>query len=396
MEYQEGWEDLFPKRYGHFLTLHHNDLEKASFEDYPPFDKTPDQTRSTPFQAGPGVGFLNLGEGLELPLEAQRVLPRYLLSMTLMTDWNVVDSGHYEYWRVTGAAASLYSDLMDSRRESLELHGDNAECSESQIAKSFGWCMKQLVYTSDLQDLMVLIQIGLLGERQRGNPPLDIDRTIHKIITHSFQIANRYGFPVLEALADRINDGNHRTFQPRIKNWFQDSPNASTRKTLLEFHRLEDVNPEYETPNHDLEDLEDLEAPLGVTEESLTEFLSRFDELTEPEEIENPEGELNPNNGLVRELKEHRNPSQHGYGDYRGETIHGVYRVPAVTVITLSCLAFWDAITVDQYQELRELLGLEGKHYPDFQKETRLMKWTPEDFYPKEVLSELDEYHPDD
>lgn len=124
MKHENCWDEFFRERFGHFLVHHKHDLQEASFEDFPPFDDTPSQKRSAPFQAGPGVHFLRNGEALELPLEALRRVPRYLLAMTLMTDVNVVDSGHYEYWRVTGAAASLYSEIMDSRKgQSIHSNG---------------------------------------------------------------------------------------------------------------------------------------------------------------------------------------------------------------------------------------------------------------------------------
>lgn len=388
MEYEDSWKNLLRERFGYFLSLHHNNLQVASFEDFPPFDETRTQKRSEPFQAGPGVHYLRPGEALELPLEALRRVPRYLLAMTLMTDVNVVDSGHYEYWRATGAAASLHSDIMDSRKEHLDSHERMGELSREELIESFGYSMRQPLEFSELHDLMIVLQIGLLGERRPVYPPLDVDPTLYKITNYCFQIATRYGFPLLESLADYLSEGDHRRFRPRIESWFENSPNPATRRTLLEFDRLSDINPEYE---RNLDESKDIQGPVGVDEDSLSEYISRFDELTNPDEINDPEGEIDTRDGLIRELKEYRNPSQHGYGKRWDNQEQGIYRVPAVTIITLCCLAFWDGVTEDQFQDIRESLGFAGKSFPEYQERFRLPQWTPEDFYPKSILSSFED-----
>jgi hypothetical protein len=390
MEYEDCWEELFRERFGFFLTLHDSDLQEASFEEFPPFEDTRAKKNIQLYQAGPGVQYLREGEALELPLEALRRIPRYLLAMTLMTDVNVVDHGHYEYWRTTGAAASLHSDIMDSRKESLESHESMGEQSKEELVELFGYSMRQPLEILELHDLMVLLQTGLLGERQTSNPPLNIDRTFYKITDYCFQIATRYGFPLLESLAGHLSEGDQRRFLRRMEGWFEDSPNPATRRTLLEFDRLNNVDPEYVRPKRNPDELENIQGAIGVNKDSLSEFISRLDELTNFDEIDNPEGEIDTQNGLIRELKEHRNPSQHGYGENWGEWERGIYRAPAVTIITLCCLAFWDGITEDQFQEVRERLTLAGENYPDYQERIRLRKWTPDDFYSRSILSSFE------
>jgi len=242
---------------------------------------------------------------------------------------------------------------------------------------------------------MVLIEIGLLGERQTSDPPPDVDRTLYKITDYCFQIATRYGFPVLESLADHLAKGNHDKFLPRMKNWLENSPNTSTRKTLLEFDGLGTVDPEYNSPSRDFDEKADIQDQLGETEK-VKEYISRFDEDISSNEIDNPEGEINTEDGMLRRLKEYRNPSQHGWGDkivdfeeYNSNREQGIYRIPAVTVITLSSLAFWDGIKEDQFKDIRKHLSLSGGSYPNNPEKIRLSEWQPEDFYSRSTLSEF-------
>lgn len=340
-------DDFLESRFDQFLILHGSEIAEASF-DTVLVEDTPVSETHNPTQAGPAGKLLCYGEGMELTPYALRKVSRYLCAIPLLCDTNRVDPGHFEYWRCTGAYASRLLTELEGRQRHLEHSTESGGFDEEDILSAHGWTIEHPFTEMDIHELCLLIQIGLLGSNQASS--IEETRYTHmmNIMNHSFQIASRFGFPVLEDLTDRMADRGGR-IQKNIRYWFEETENTETARVLLEFNRIGDFVPEDDSS-----------------------VVTHLNNLVTGADLRDRSG-LIRGNGFVRKL--HQN---------RGDTLHGgVSRGVAVVVITLCCLAFWDAITEDQYESVKERLALDlatGPTEGELLEEGR--SWSPFDFYP--------------
>jgi len=177
----------------------HQEMESTSFH-----------AAHNPTQVGPDWFVLEKGSGWYLSLRSQRRLPRYISAITLFSEGNRVTGDHSEYWRCTGAYASLISDLsgynrdqvMERFKESLQLPlnlpGNRVRLSESMV-----------------NDLCLLLQLAVLGDYiMEAKMPEDapghseMDPILERLVTNWATLAATHGFPVLEGLLKR---GCHKT-----------------------------------------------------------------------------------------------------------------------------------------------------------------------------------------
>lgn len=336
------WDEFFNTRFGRFTFLHGSEISEASFQTTFGEDIAISESHN-PSQTGPDPRFLEYGEGLELSTYASRKLPRYLLAMTILSDTNRVDDGHFEYWRATGAYAScLISHLRKRRMENRR----ERDLSSSYYEMRYGWLEGNPLSEERLHELCILLQLGLLGRQDAPFPTGLQFVPVQKVLNHPFQVASKYGFPTLEGLAsDYCPD--RRRLQQRLSAWFENEANQATAETFLEFNRLSRVNSDAD------------------------EVLNELNALIDPDELDNREG-LIRGDGFLRKLKDARNDTMHG----------DIGRGVAVTVTTLASLAFWDALTDKQYDRLREKLELNLASGPsEGEQLDKGRYWTPWDFY---------------
>jgi len=241
-----------------------------------------------------------------------------------------------------------YWQSWESRQQHLELSTESGAFDEDEIISSTGWTVEHPFTEVDIPRIVSLIQIGLLGSNQVSSIGGPQSAPMQNIMNHSFQIASRFGFPVLEDLTDRMADRGSR-IQKNIRYWFEETENPETARVLLEFNRIGDFDPEDDSSV--VSDLNNL-----VTESDLRDRSG-----------------LIRGDGFIRKLHENR-----------GDTLHGgISRGVAVVVITLCCLAFWDAITDDQHESVKERLALDLATGPSESEQLeRGIYWTPFDFYP--------------
>ena len=124
------WERELNTRFEAWLSRNWNELREATLASD---DVSPDSSyiSSSPRQGDFGIPLLRRADGLDLPLETLRRLPRYLCAMTLLTR-DRVDPAHFEYWRCTGAYASTVHD----RRNLLRLSDPARMAMESVLRSS--------------------------------------------------------------------------------------------------------------------------------------------------------------------------------------------------------------------------------------------------------------------
>lgn len=336
------WDKFFNERFGRFTTLHGSEISEASFQTVFGEDVAISESNN-PSQAGPNPRFLEYGEGLELSLRASRKLPRYLLAMTILSDTNRVDDGHFEYWRVTGAYASrLISNLRERRMESRR----ESDLNSTHCDQRYGWLEENPLSEERLHELCILLQLASLGSQDAPFPTGLRFVPVQKLLNHPFQITSKYGFPTLGGLASDYCP-NRRRFQKKLKCWFESKAKQASAETLLEFNRLGRINPDTDNVLHEL------------------------DALVNQDELDNREG-LIRGDGFIRKLK-----------DARNDTLHGdIGRGVAVSVTTLASLAFWDALNYKQYDRLRKRLEHDLSNGPsEWEQEERGIYWTPWDFY---------------
>jgi len=347
MKSDDHWDDFFESRFDRFRFLHGSEIAEAAF-DTAFVEDTPVSETHNPTQAGPAGQLLFYGEGLELTPYALRKLSRYLCAIPILSDTNRVDPGHFEYWRCTGAYASRLLAELESRQRHLELITESGGFDEDEIMSSTGWTIDHPFTEEDIHELCLLIQIGLLGSNQASSIVGTRYTHMMNILNHSFQIASRFGFPVLEDLTDRMANRGGR-IQKNIRYWFEETENSETALVLLEFNRIGDFVPEDDSS-----------------------VVAHLNNLATEADLRDRSG-LIRGNGFVRKL--HQN---------RGDTLHGgVSRGVAVVVITLCCLAFWDAITDDQYDSVKQRLASDLATGPSESEQIeRGIYWTPFDFYP--------------
>jgi len=342
-----NWDEFLESRFNRFKFLHGSEIAEASF-DTVFVEDTPVSESNNPSQAGPDGRLLEYGEGLDLPPFALRKLSRYLLAIPLLSDTNRVDPGHFEYWRCTGAFASRLLSELELRQRQRNNIRESGACDEGENMSFHSGTIGNPFTEMDIHELCLLIQIGLLGSKQSSSIRGTQSAQLRNIMNHSFQIASRFGFPVLEDLTDRMAERGNR-IQNNIRYWFEEAENPETARVLLEFDRIGDFVPK--------------------DDPSLVSYLNNH--VTE-DDLRDRSG-LIGGEGFVKEI--HSN---------RGDTLHGdISRGVAVVVITLCCLAFWDAITDDQYESVQERLTFDLATGPsESEQYDRGRYWTPFDFYP--------------
>ena len=172
--------------------------------------------------------------------------------------------------------------------------------------------------------------------------------SLEKVVTYSFQIASRFGFPVLEDLSDLMSERGNR-IQNNLRYWYEGTENQETARVLVEYNRLGEVDPASSEP-----------------------IVSQIHDTVDQDDLDDRSG-LIRGNGLIRRLH-----------DIRGDAMHGDSgRGVAVIVITLCCLAFWDSLYQDQYTAIRDRLAFDyAVGISESEQIGRREKWFPYDFYP--------------
>ena len=337
-----SWDEFFNKRFERFTTLHGSEVSEASFQTTFPEDIAISESHN-PTQTGPDPRFLNYGEGLELSIYANRKVPRYLLAITLLSDVNRVDEGHFEYWRVTGAYASrLITQLRKRRME----HRRENDLNSTHFDMRDGWLEGNPLSEGHLHELCILLQLGLLGRQDAPFPTGLKFVPVQKLLNHPFQVASRYGFATLGGLGSDFCPEKKR-IQKKLRCWFENNAKQATAETFLEFDRLGKINPD------------------------ARDIIDEFDALTDQDELDDRDG-LIGGDGFLRKLKDARNNIMHG----------DIGRGVAVAVMTLASLAFWDALKDNQFNQVREKLELDLSRGPsEGEKLDGGLYWTPWDFY---------------
>lgn len=330
------WEREFNRRFQTFIER--EPIQEASL--LTKMDTVPGPGESfSPFSIPLFKDFLCPYEGWGLPLEALRRLPRYLCGMTLLSDRNLVNQGHYEYWRYTGGYASVVSGYGYQSSIPTPTVGEKVEPDSEQFSMTL----------SELNDFCLALYLGLLAVQkhkirlQRYGPstPGQPHPSLEKLVEHSFNITTRYGFPVLEGLAGKWWGQKRGRLQNKLTNWTENTDNDHTKATLAEINAL----------------------PTRVDVEG--DIIDQLYDIA-LQSLEKPFFEGDKRDGVFRQLKEARGDTLHGDESYSG---------PAVVVVTLSCLAFWDLMDSSEYKSIREWIKAEEEldHY--------LLDWKSQDFY---------------
>ncbi|WP_147301738.1 MULTISPECIES: hypothetical protein [unclassified Haloferax] len=326
--------------------MHGSELAQASFETVFRESTSISETHN-PTQAGPPGRFLDPWEGLDLPPHAQRKVAIYLLAITLLSDTNRVDSGHFEYWRCTGAFASRFLEEIENRRKHIELSERGGNFTKEEIVKLHGWTVEHPFDEVDIHELCLLIQLGLLSSNKEERLENITYIPWKKVATYSFQIASRFGLPVLEDLSDRMSERGSR-IQKNLRYWFEETENRETARVLLEFNRLGDVDTS-----------------------SSTSVVSQIHETVDQNDLRDRSGQIR-GDGLIRKLHH-----------IRGGVAHGdLGRGVAVIAITLCCLVFWDSLYQDQYTAIKDRLAFDYAFgISESEQTSRQNTWHPYDFY---------------
>lgn len=244
------WEQRFNSRFQSFLEGPSSRIEQASLINFHDKFPTSNETHS-PSQVGILFDFLRVTEAWEIPLESLRRLPRYLCAMTLLTNGNRVNQGHYEYWRYTGVCASVARGLHSTVHipEQFEQMPDEMEIGREQVPDWFTIPLTQI----ELNDFCLLLYLGLLGLQKNrlviqqtdpenvhssGQPNLSVE----KLVQHSFNLTTRYGFPVLEGLAGKWKQESSSSLQNKLEDWTRNTENDSTKSTLIEVNTLSKID----------------------------------------------------------------------------------------------------------------------------------------------------------
>lgn len=361
------WERRFNRRFQGFLERPDSRIEQASLINFPDESNIPNEAHS-PSQVGVPFDFLNVAEGWELPIDALRRLPRDLCAMTLLSDMNPVNQGHYEYWRYTGACASVLAGFRSPlhTEEQFEQMFEDTHIDKEQLPDWFTVPLNRI----ELNDLCLLLHLGLLGLQKHRVQIQQIDPdgsfvsgqtnpSIDKLIEHSFNLTTRYGFPVLEGLAGKWKQEGGKLGN-KLVTWTKETRNDTTKASLIEINSLKHIDP-------------------GKENEDILDQLYQMVEfgIDDPSKIHAKlQGQ-----SVFSSLADVRGDTQHGDESYSG---------PAVVVVTLCCLAFWDLLNAQQYRRVREWIEQDINREHDRQERImRDMGWKPENFYNSATVSLL-------
>lgn len=348
------WETQLNQRFRNFIEFGQHRIEEASLINFPDESSMAFEAHS-PSQVGVPFNFLNQFEAWSFSIEVLRRLPRYLCGMTLLTDGNRVNQGHYEYWRYTGAFAGLAGGFRSpvSLQGQFEQIPEETAIDPNQLPDWLTLPTTRL----ELNDLCLLLHLGLLGVQKTKIRLQQMDTenihtsgrahpSLEKTVEHSFNLTTRYGFPVLEGFAGKWRQESSSSLQNKLEDWARNTENVITKTTLGEINYL---------PRLDV-DGDIVEQLYTIGEKSLSNPSETFGK-----------------DSTFYQLNDARWKTQHGEESYSG---------PAVVVTTLSCLAFWDMISKVQYNQLRR--RIQHRVNEDHNRQERFirnMEWTPEDFY---------------
>lgn len=356
------WEVRFNSRFQGFLEAPTSHIEEASLINLPDESNIPNEAHS-PSQVGVPYNFLGVTEGWNLPLEALRRLPRYLCAMTLLSDGNPVNQGHYEYWRYTGTFASVVGGFRSPIRtiEQFDQMTEDSQIDQEQLPDWFTVPLSRI----ELNDFCLLLYLGLLGlQKTRVRmQQINIDNpfisgqpnpSINKLIEHSFNLTTRYGFPVLEGFAGKWKQESSSSLQNKLEDWIRNTTNDKAKLTLIEVNALSDIDVEEDVLNQ--------------------MYATGLSSLNKPSKTFGVDS-------IFYQLNDARWKTQHGDESYSG---------PAVVVATLSCLAFWDLLGEQQYTRIREWINRNINKELDRQERImRDMGWKPEKFYNHATVNRL-------
>lgn len=282
--------------------------------------------------------------------------------MNYVHDDNYIFNDHIEYWRCTGAYASV--------------------CETHPVGGFFEDPKEHL------RELCSLIKILLLDDFSRPPKSRNYDpkhMSIQNLQIHHLQIATVYGFAILEGLLRRylreidteggkvkshIPDGhpirqllgnNSVGILEGVRLWANTVAVESTCRTLGQIDRLCQL------------DLTDTNTPASA----------RLEELFDLEENIRNEEDVVTRNGVISELHyKGRNPSQH-----REKILKGI----VAPVVTLCCLLFWDGITPTQFSRMRNRIReFSHKGLAKLDKENEFIDYsriyTPYSFYHQDLI----------
>ncbi len=269
----------------------------------------------------------------ELELEELQTLARHLCNLTLESKNSEIGLDHFEYWSWTGAVAS-YARLF----EDTSLDEDS------------------------LGNLCLLIQLALLVNRNNEYWKRDAywnNGSYMAILIENYNLVTLAGYPILEGLLRRHckelkPDGTLQSNHSAIFNKYVNGHRAYLKDAFELWMEENTSNGSVKTT---LKEIDSIDQSLEQTLETKFQNLSV--------DVGNVDGVLH----LLKEL--------------RNFNAHGEAHTQAVgsLVVTLSCLAFWDSITEDDYEDMREAVK---STYLDTEREYSgwMYGFFPHGFYP--------------
>ena len=356
-DWARRWKPQFDHRIASLFDMYDHEMGDARFNTPHQEMESPSfHAAHNPTQVGPDWSVLEKGSGWYLSLTTQRRLPRYLSAITLFSEGNRVTGDHFEYWRCTGAYASLVSDLPGYNREQMIERFKEAP----QLPPSLPGSRIRLS-ESMLNDLCLLLQLAILGDRTMDvKVPEDVpgysemDPILERLVTNWATLAATHGFPVLEGLLkERRGAPNDEdtSFFWSLKEWVEEIAYLETKETIVETDRLYEID----------------------TSGQPEDVIHAMDDLVDADNLIGADHLIKSNVGLLWDLRGRRNDAQH-----RNQMVRGV----AVVIVTLCCLVFWDAISQNEFQILRKRIRAKANREDNWQQEIiRSGEFYPEAFY---------------
>lgn len=269
----------------------------------------------------------------ELELEELQTLARHLCNLTLESKNSEIGLDHFEYWSWTGAVAS-YARLF----EDTSLDEDS------------------------LGNLCLLIQLALLVNRNNEYWKRDAywnNGSYMAILIENYNLVTLAGYPILEGLLRRHckelkPDGTMQSNHSAIFNNYVNGHRAYLKDA---FELWMEENTSNSSVKTTLEEIDSIDQSLEQTLETKFQNLSV---------------DVGSVDGVLHLLKELRNFNAHG--EAHTQAVGSL-------VVTLSCLAFWDSITEDDYEDMREAVK---STYLDTEREYSgwMYGFFPHGFYP--------------
>jgi hypothetical protein len=356
-DWARKWKPQFDQRIASLFEMYDHEMGDASFNTpHQEMESASFHAAHNPTQVGADWPVLEKGSGWYLSLTSQRRLPRYLSAITLFSEGNRVTGDHFEYWRCTGAYASLVSDLPGYNREQIMETLEDAPQLPPDLPGS-----RVRLSESMLNDLCLLLQLAVLGDQttevkmpEYGPSHSEMDPILERLVTNWATLATTHGFPVLEGLLkEQRGEPNDEdtSFFWSLKEWVEQIAYLETKETVVETDKLHEIDAS------------------GQPEE----VTLAMDELVDADSLIGNDHLIKSNVGLLWDLRGRRNDAQH-----RNQMVRGV----AVVIVTLCCLVFWNAIGQEEFQSLRQSIRAEANRGEDWQQEIiRRGEFYPEAFY---------------